>query len=94
MIFKVRHMRNKMTFSFKGEFMDKKQKDQIIDLLDDFESWLGGIDMLAKTVKSLAHSSQTVGRLLNLQEFSKHTSNLRNKVQNCKLTLSDSSNNI
>jgi hypothetical protein len=69
-------------------------KDQIIDLLDDFENWLGGIDMLAKTVKSLAHNNQSVGRLLNLQKFSKHTGNLKNKVQNCKLTLLNSSNNM
>jgi hypothetical protein len=73
---------------------DEIHKDQIIDLFDDFENWLGGINMLAKTVNSLAHSNQSVGRLLNLQKFRKHTGSLKNKVQNCKLTLSDSSNNI
>ena len=76
--------------------MDKQQKDQIIDLLGDFEKWLGGIDLLTTTVKSLAHSSQehSVGKLLNLQKFSKHTRKLKDKVQNCKLTFIDDSNNI
>jgi hypothetical protein len=69
-------------------------KDQITDLLEDFENWLEGIDMLTKTVKSLSHSNQSVGRLLNLQKFRKHTGNLKNKVQNFKLTLLNSSNSM
>ena len=72
--------------------MDKQQKDELIDLLNDFESWLGGIDMMAKIVKSLAYRRHSLSRLLNLQKFSKDTRKLRNKIKTYKLTFLDDSN--